>query len=529
MISANENVIEMLNSPRRQIGGRVLIKQGSTETVINHTDNLKKFVVDRVGENGKFFGYGVTHKATIELLDINRDFYVDADTVLELSYIIDGEEVSTYPPFYVEPTETKRDEKTNTLTIVAYDILHTATAHTFAEVGRSDYDTLWDIAYFCGDLLRAYDTALDCPYNMVFDEVLGETVNAEGTETIREILDDIAEATQSIYYVDNTNTIRFKACATEVVSTIDKSKYFEMTMGAPVMLTAITHTNELGDSVTFGTPENGVIQVIKDNAFLSLREDMVDILNEAISEYTDMDLYPINCSWRGNPLLEVADWVYIEQKDGTMPTVPLINETHTYNGGLSAKCSWEYTQTKAEPSNPVTLGEAIKETYAKVDKANKQIDLVVSEVSGYSEAISTITQTADSIVERVSAVEEQNTANNEEIQTLKNQVELSITPEKLAIEIQKERESGANKVVTNTGFTFDENGLTVEKADSEIKTQITEDGMKVFKEEEEVLTANNQGVKATDLHAVTFLIIGNNSRFEDYGNRTGCFWIGGQS
>ena len=39
--------------------------------------------------------------------------------------------------------------------------------------------------------------------------------------------------------------------------------------------------------------------------------------------------------------------------------------------------------------------------------------------------------------------------------------------------------------------------------------------------------ADNLGVKAEDLHATTYLIIGNNSRLEDYNtNRTGCFWIG---
>ncbi|MBQ8763148.1 MAG: hypothetical protein IJZ07_03505 [Clostridia bacterium] len=55
--------------------------------------------------------------------------------------------------------------------------------------------------------------------------------------------------------------------------------------------------------------------------------------------------------------------------------------------------------------------------------------------------------------------------------------------------------------------------------------------MSVYKNEEEVLTANNEGVKAANLHATTYLIIGNYSRFEDYTNadgeaRTGCFWIG---
>ena len=62
-------------------------------------------------------------------------------------------------------------------------------------------------------------------------------------------------------------------------------------------------------------------------------------------------------------------------------------------------------------------------------------------------------------------------------------------------------------------------------------TNIDEDGMSVYRGEEEVLTADNQGVTAYNLHARTYLIVGTSSRFEDYEKdgetRTGCFWIGG--
>ena len=53
--------------------------------------------------------------------------------------------------------------------------------------------------------------------------------------------------------------------------------------------------------------------------------------------------------------------------------------------------------------------------------------------------------------------------------------------------------------------------------------------MRIDRYGEAVLTANNSGVDAKNLHATTYLFIGVNSRFEDYDNntRTGCFWIGG--
>lgn len=120
---------------------------------------------------------------------------------------------------------------------------------------------------------------------------------------------------------------------------------------------------------------------------------------------------------------------------------------------------------------------------------------------------------------------------NESITTLTSQVEAKMTAEEVSIVIQRELIDGVDSVKTRTGYTFDEDGLTVSKTGSEMSTQITEDGMQVFRNNMAVLTANNKGVDAKNLHASTYLIIGSGngrSRFEDYEpNRTGCFWVGG--
>ena len=64
-----------------------------------------------------------------------------------------------------------------------------------------------------------------------------------------------------------------------------------------------------------------------------------------------------------------------------------------------------------------------------------------------------------------------------------------------------------------------------------MKNLLDNTGMYVTRSDEEVLTANNEGVTAINLSAKQYLIIGNNSRFEDYSNgvdtkRTACFYIG---
>ena len=70
--------------------------------------------------------------------------------------------------------------------------------------------------------------------------------------------------------------------------------------------------------------------------------------------------------------------------------------------------------------------------------------------------------------------------------------------------------------------------MIVNKDDKEMSTLISEDGMTIYKDDDEMLVANNSGVYAANLRATTYLIIGVNSRFEDYDDntRTGCFWIG---
>lgn len=168
------------------------------------------------------------------------------------------------------------------------------------------------------------------------------------------------------------------------------------------------------------------------------------------------------------------------------------------------------------------------------EDVESEFTVLESETKTLKESVSSLQLGADSINASVKSLEETviNTTNGlaQDIQSVQNQVNLAMTSDDVKIEIQKEISKGANKVSTSTGFTFDDNGLKVSKSDSEMSTQITEDGMKVYHNDEAVLTANNQGVNAKNLRATTYLIIGSNSRMEDFtcnnNKRTAMFWIG---
>lgn len=92
-----------------------------------------------------------------------------------------------------------------------------------------------------------------------------------------------------------------------------------------------------------------------------------------------------------------------------------------------------------------------------------------------------------------------------------------------------------NSVTTTTGYTFGADGLFIHKDGDELTNQLDNTGMYVFRGEgdtrADILIANNQGVEALNLKSKQYLIVGDNSRFENYAtdrdpHRTGCFFVG---
>lgn len=478
---------------------------------------LKEVVVNRAGES-KFFGFGISQKATIKLLDKERKYNIDKGTI----FCVGFNDVRPMPDFYAD--EVKRNENTNEIEIVAYDALKRAANFTIKDLGIENY-TIMMLAQKCADIMSLDDVVF--PSINEFAINYPEGGNYSGTETIREVLNHIAEATQTFYFINSNNFLEFRRLDRygNPVLTIGKDKYFTLEASAAKTLTGICSATELGDNLSTG---EGLTQYVWNNPLWDNREDRATLVENALTAVKNTVIVPYKCKWRGNYLLEPGDKIGVVGKDnGTIQTY-LINDTLTYNGGMSQDSSLEYEETDAQPSNPTTLGEALKNTFAKVDKINNEITMVASQTSENKEAISTLQINSDSINASVSTLEKQMDSVSGSMTEISKKVEATMTDEEINIAIENKLSNGVSSVETATGFTFNETGLTVSKSNSDISTTITEDGMKVSKGSNEVLVANNEGVKAIDLHAETYLLIGKNSRFEDYNySRTGCFWIGG--
>lgn len=528
MLVAEQCFTDMNNSLVRRIRARVELYEGSTLLQdFKHTDALKSITIERVGENGKFFGFGVCQKLNVKVIDKERLLDIKTSNTLDVSFGIGCDFIYPYPLFKV--SEVHRDEITNELSITAYDTLYQASLYTVS-------DLLLLPQYTLEDFVKAAAALLGLSVNIVsgnFSLNYPEGANFDGTENLRDAINALAEATQTIYYIDNEMRLTFKQLDKDgtAKAAIDKSNYFKLDNRANKRLGRITHTTELGDNMTAATAASGSTQFIRDNPFMDLRLDIDTIIDNAILTLGGLTINQFECDWRGNILLEIGDKVSLMTKDNEVEYSFIIDDVITYDGSLREKTQWTYKDNDNETeANPTSIGDAIKQTFARVDKASREIELLASNVEEHGESLSSIILNQDSITQTVSKLEKTTTEAieeiNENLATITKSVEAILSSDKFEILVKEILNNGIDEITTGTGYTFNSDGLTVSKSDSEISTTITEDGMKVSKSGEEVLTADNEGVKAANLHATTYLIIGNNSRFEDYGERTGCFWIG---
>lgn len=507
---------------------KVDVQTDSTLVTCTCKDFLEEFTLYREGDTSKFFGFGVSHKMAVSFIDLARSINIQKGNTIEI-HLGDGEYFDKpFPTLYI--AEIEREEKSNTITCTAFDALYKASGHVISELGLEAPYTLRTLATKCGEILGLEVVGVE---DAAFDLSYPEGANFAGDEVIRVVLDAIAEVTQTIYYINHNNKLVFKRLDRDgaPVLTITKKMYYELSTLTPRTLTTICHATELGDNIYAGS-ETGVAQIMRDNPLLSLREDLGNILDTALERVVGLTITQLNCDWEGDHCVEIGDKIGVVTENEEIVHSYVLDDVIEYQGFLNQITSWEFTQDEtATVASPTSVGDRINQTVAKVDKVNKEITLMVDDVTEAKNLTSALQVRTGEISASVKSLESITTdaldSLNSTVSALSKEVNLKVDSEAVTILVEKSLEEGVDKVKTSSKkYTFDDAGLDISSSDSEISTLITEDGMRIYKNTTEVLTANNQGVVATDLHARTFLIIGENSRLEDRGRRTACFWIG---
>ena len=513
----------MPNTITRSIKAKVEHYNGSTlKNTFFYNDFLQSINIDRTCEESKLTGFVVSQKATVKIIDRDNLFAFAVGEHLKIYFDHGQGYICPLPNFYI--TESKKDKVKKEITLTAYDLItFEGEKHTVSEITGTSY-TFSNFFARCKNVLGADGSVFSnvpSTTETLFTYTYTEGANFNGNETIREALAAAAEATQTVIFMDYQNRIKIKRLSTTANITINADEYFTFEQSGSFEIGKFASITELGENVE-SYNFDGSTYYMRNNPFIELREDVATVLTEACMYWESHIFNMFQLKTRGNYLIEIGDMISVNDIG-----VYLLNDSLKYDGGLSQTISRNYKDNEQVNSNPSTIGDMLKMTSAKVDKVNREIELLIIEEDILKDKLASLQLTADDITARVESAEQVNDAVNAEINELRKQVEATITSEDVTIAINSALENGVDRVETSTGYRFDADGLTVSKSGSEMETTITEDGMTVYKSGNEVLTANNEGVKAIDLHAETFLIIGKNSRFEDYkSKRTACFYIG---
>ena len=440
----NDTHLNMINSPVRSFQGKVELYDSTNAlaATYTHLDDLKSFQVERVGE-GKFFGYGYVQKINIKLLDTQREKTFTTSNKFRVYVGVNGNYVSTFPMFKI--TETNRDEKTNALSITAYDALKTAADNIYSEVAVDDYFegehiTLEKLALACAAHIGIQNVRFVVPMGHTLAQTLytKNLLNLAGDEPLRSVFDWIAEVTQTIYFLDASGTLIFRQLDRDGAAgyTISKERYIELKSKDNRRLAKITKATSLGDNVHVALTVTGTNQIIMDNPFYELRDDIADLLAPAADYMLGLTVNQFEVDWRGNYLLEIGDKIAMECKDGTLAYSYLLEDKFLFNGGIEQESEWKWddSQREDENSNPSTIGEVLNQTFAKVDKVNKQIDLVAGEVTELGKRQSSLQLTTDEIT---AAVED-----------LDKRMSATMSPEAIKLEIEKVIEETETDEVT---------------------------------------------------------------------------------
>ena len=343
--------------------------------------SLSSFTIDREGELGKFFGFGVCHKLDMTLIDLEKQLRIFEGYTAKVC-LGDGS-IWDCPYPKMELTNVKVDKKTGDITVTAYDPLNRASELTYNDLGITVPYTLKGLAEACGAALGLSVVGIG---STAFNTSYAKGGNYNGDETLRSVLNHIAEVTQTIYFINHEDKLEFKQLNATKVADYYRQDYYEFEVETVKRLTSICHATELGENLEvttaelWGDTEKGVTQFIRDNPLWELREDLPTLMNQALSRVGGDELQQYELDWSGDYRLEIGDYIAIHFDDD-VTYVFILNDKITYGGTMDEESSWEWVDNEGETfANPINLGEKLNQTFARVDKIEKNITLYVGEV-----------------------------------------------------------------------------------------------------------------------------------------------------
>ena len=377
--------------------------------------------------------------------------------------------------------------------------------------------------------------------------------------TYRDVLEKVAQATLTTAFIEDNKLYLYKV-NNENFEKIDKSYLTDLTVKekfGPVNALVLGR-GDVEDNVEEideeSIEQNGRCEIrFDENEFIEFQRE--EVIKGMFEQIKGLEYYSFEASDVGIMWLKPCAYIVLGDKEENLYKSYYLKANITINTGISSDIEAELPEQTNTEYKVTTKEEKKTLKVERLAKKNEGlIQDLAQETTENSQKITEHTQTLDSISNKVQS----NTTNinnnyqevlgklndcaqKSDIETISKSVETIQTDSKYAIEVAEEiKQNGATKVKTSTGYTFDEDGLTIEKTNAKTRSKLNEAGLEIKdatgSSEESLLFAGYDEktgetiVKSKNMTVEKYLVVGKHTRFEDYKDSngtqcTGAFWL----
>ncbi|EOB1350001.1 gp58-like family protein [Enterococcus faecalis] len=391
MLKVSERFLEKIKSMDRNIVTRITAK--NKVYTGNDVNYLKLDYGAMVGDSLQI-GSTYSNSLEIEFCSVITDFEEMDEIVIELGVVIHDAEsdISSVKPakvgsakigsvklvgykpteyeyvnmgtFYITESDPDRNEKKTTIkaldSFVYMEGMYKSELPEMETIRNIAIDIAnkagikVDLSSFNGLSTVRIKTPKNCTYRQAIGMIAQfecgyAHFNRDGLLTIRNLTDPRFQITPSEYFMKGLkkNELMYKLGGISCEVRSDEEGSSET-----ILLKA---GSDKGAQIKLSN--NSMTQTLLDDMYVKLR---------------NLNFYPYNLSWRGNPALEVGDWITFTDREGNKFKSPNLSYSLEYRGGLKGTSS---ADTKAISSQTTQfkgpIQQQLDDLYSRVDAAGK--------------------------------------------------------------------------------------------------------------------------------------------------------------
>lgn len=319
MFNNNTSYQEAINAPSRRITGNVTIKGQKLSDDISSIDYVSSI-------SGNTLTIGATNASTVDIKFKRLIEGLEEKELIRVSFSVQtssGIVDRQIGEFFL--TEIKLDRNNKTTTLKAIDKMaflndkYTSTL-LYPTLGRN---IVQEIANSCN--LRVNNN-LNITNLPSFSKKLEKV-------TYREMLGYLAQTVGAFVIFNNNGELEFRKL-NRTQKQISKGSYLLKGLEVDEVEYRIN-----GISISLNNQEKTILAVGSPlGTQVKLTNPLMTQgwLNSIFSEYSKLRFNPFKLNWRGDPFVEVGDWVSIEIANGSYRAFPILELKLSYSGGLKS-------------------------------------------------------------------------------------------------------------------------------------------------------------------------------------------------